>query len=64
MKKNKINGQKKTNVFALAAWRAAKRVRSTEPKASPEGSDPFRGNALILVIRLLLVVKYLTTLIA
>jgi hypothetical protein len=34
LRKVKIKGA------ALAAWRAAKRVRSTEPKASPEGSGP------------------------
>ena len=32
--------------YALAVWRAAKRVRSTEPKASPEGSGGFSRNAL------------------
>ena len=35
---------------ALAAWRAAKRVRSTEPKASPEGSGGFSRNAQRLMI--------------
>ena len=36
--------------FALAAWRVAKPVRSTEPKASPEGSDPAKqGNAQVLL---------------
>ena len=34
-------------VSALAAWKAAKRVRSTEPKASLEGSGGFSRNAQI-----------------
>jgi hypothetical protein len=42
---------------ALAAWRAAKRVRSTEPKASPEGSGGFSRNAQRLIFGLFLVLN-------